>query len=148
MSLISFTVARMRIVTVTLAIICMASSLCGETIAGTIQSGGTSSSVPLRNVTVTLFEATTGSPYRLAQAKSDARGRFLITSSKDSSESTFFLSAQVDNGVQFLAVLGPRLPSTVTVNELTTVAASYSMAQFYRTGAISGNLSGFASPRG
>jgi hypothetical protein len=41
--------------------------------------------------------------------------------------------------VQFVAVLGPSLPSSVTMNELTTVAASYSMAQFYRTGVISGD---------
>jgi len=124
MSLISFPAVRIRIVTVTLAIVCLASSLYGESISGTIQSGGTVSSVPLRNITVTLFEATTGSPNRIAQTKSDARGRFLITCSKDSSESIFFLSAQVDIGVQFLAVIGPSLPSTVTMNELTTVAAS------------------------
>jgi hypothetical protein len=41
--------------------------------------------------------------------------------------------------VEFLAVLGQFLPATVTVNELTTVAASYSMAQFYKTDVISGN---------
>jgi hypothetical protein len=131
MSLITFMMVRMRTVTVSLAVVCIASSLYGETISGTIQSGGTVSSVPLRNVSVTLFEATTGSPYRLAQAKSDSHGHFQITSSKDSSESIFFLSAQVDVGVQFVAVLGPNLPSSVTMNELTTVAASYSMAQFY-----------------
>jgi hypothetical protein len=97
------------------------------------------SSVPLRNVNVTLYEATTGSPYRLAHTKSDSCGHFQITSSKDSSESIFYLSAQVDVGVQFVAVLGPSLPSSVTMNELTTVAGSYSMAQFYRTGVISGD---------
>ncbi len=142
MSLISFLLLRMRIATVSVAIVCIASALYGETITGTIQSGGTASSVPLRNVTVTLFEATTGTPYRLAQAKSDSHGRFQITSSKDSTESIFFLSAQVDVGVQFIAVLGPNLPSCVTMNELTTVAASYSMAQFYRTGVISGDSFG------
>jgi hypothetical protein len=39
-------------------------------------------------------------------------------------------------------VLGPSLPTFVTINELATVAASYSMAQFYRTGVISGNSFG------
>ncbi len=138
----TFAMLRMRIVTVSIAFLCMASSLYGETIAGTIQSGGTATSVPLRNVSVTLFEATTGSPNRIAQSKSDTHGHFLITSSKDSTESIFFLSAQVDVGVQFLSVLGPNLPSSVTINELTTVAASYSMAQFYRTGVISGDSFG------
>ncbi len=142
MSLIPFLKVRMRTIAVSLAVVCMASSLYGDTINGTIQSGGTSSSVPLGNVNVALYEASTGTPNRLAQAKSDAHGHFKITSSKDSTESIFFLSAQVDLGVQFVAVLGSSLPSTVTMNELTTVAASYSMAQFYRTGVISGDSFG------
>src|SRR5436190_20251840 len=41
-------------------------------------------------------------------------------------------------GVEFVTILGPNLPASLTVNELTTVAASYSMAQFYRTGVIAG----------
>ena len=41
-----------------------------------------------------------------------------------------------------MTVLGANLPASVTINELTTVAASYSMAQFYRTGVISGNSFG------
>ena len=41
-----------------------------------------------------------------------------------------------------MAVLGTNLPAVVTINELTTVAASYSMAQFYKTGVISGNSIG------
>src|ERR1700722_542908 len=139
MSLISFLMVRMGTITVSLAVVCMASLLYGETISGTIQSGGTSSSVPLRNVNVALYEASTGTPNRLAQAKSDAHGHFQITSSKDTSQSIFFLSAQVDVGVQFVAVLGANLPSAVIMNELTSVAASYSMAQFYRTGVISGD---------
>jgi len=44
--------------------------------------------------------------------------------------------------VEFVTVLGSNLPASVTINELTTVAASYSMAQFYRTGVISGNSFG------
>lgn len=44
--------------------------------------------------------------------------------------------------MEFVTVLGSNLPASVTINELTTVAASYSMAQFYRTGVISGNSFG------
>ena len=56
--------------------------------------------------------------------------------------SIFFVKADIGEGVEFVTVLGSNLPASVTINELTTVAASYSMAQFYRTGVISTNSFG------
>ena len=38
-----------------------------------------------------------------------------------------------------VAILGATPPKNVVINELTTVAAAYSTAQFYRTGEILGN---------
>src|SRR6266487_3468173 len=118
------------------------SSASGTTLHGIVQTGGTSSTQPLAHVEVTLFEATTAQPTLLGQATTDASGQFSITSPKNTSSSIFYVSADVGKGVEFVAVLGPNLPATVTINELTTVAASYSMAQFYKTGVISGNSFG------
>jgi hypothetical protein len=114
----------------------------GTTLNGIVQTGGTSSTQPLAHVGVTLFEATTTQPAVLGQATTDASGQFSITSQNNTSSSIFYVSADVGRGVEFVAVLGPNLPATVTINELTTVAASYSMAQFYKTGVISGNSFG------
>jgi len=86
-----------------------------------------------------LFEATTGQPTVIGQATTDAFGHFSISSPNNMSSSIFYVSADVGEHVEFLTVLGTRLPATVTINELTTVAASYSMAQFYKTDVISGN---------
>jgi len=66
----------------------------------------------------------------------------VIASPTDTSASIFFVSADIDARVEFVTVLGPKLPSSTTVNELTTVAASYSLAQFYESGVISGNSFG------
>src|SRR5213596_4067844 len=110
-----------------------------RSLSGVVQTGGTSSSQPLPNVHVTLFEATTGQPATLGQATTDGSGRFSIRYTRSTSHSIFFVQADVSEGVEFVTVLGPSLTISVTINELTTVAASYSMAQFYRTGVISGN---------
>lgn len=109
---------------------------------GVVQTGGTTFNQPLANVHVTLLEATPTLPTVLGQATTDTSGRFTIPYKKSSSSSIFFVKATIAGGVEFVTVLGPNLPASVTVNELTTVASSYSMSQFYRTGVIAGNSFG------
>ena len=118
------------------------SSAGAASLSGVVQTGGTSLALPLPNVNVTLFEATTAQPVVLGQATTDAAGRFVIKSPKDTSASIFYASADLRRGVEFVTILGPSLPSAITINELTTVAAGYSMAQFYKSGVISGNSFG------
>ena len=131
-------VAMVAMVTATFGV----SSASPRSLNGVVQTGGTSSSQPLPNVQVRLFEATTGQPTMLGQATTDASGQFSIRYTRNTSQSIFFVTANVGQGVEFVSILGPNLPSSVTLNELTTVAASYSMAQFLRTGVISGNSFG------
>ena len=51
-------------------------------LTGVVQTGGTSSSQPLPNVDVSLFEATAGQPTMLGQATTDGSGRFSIRYTK------------------------------------------------------------------
>ena len=113
-----------------------------KSLSGVVQTGGTSSSRPLPHVKVTLFEATQALPRALGRTTTNAAGRFSIRQRRSTSRTVFFVRADVGRGVRFVAILGPRLPRCVTINELTTVAASYSMAQFFRTGVISGRSFG------
>ncbi|MFG0331749.1 MAG: hypothetical protein ACF8TS_00180 [Maioricimonas sp. JB049] len=107
-------------------------------LAGRVQLGGTGQIEPLANVSVSLFEATDGTPIPIGRAVTDEDGNFQMDASKQSTQSIFFLTASVTRRVTFVTILGPTLPAQATINELTSVAASYSMAQFARKGYISG----------
>ena len=98
-------------------------SASGTTLNGMVQTGDTCSTQPLPHVQVRLFEATTGQPTVIGQATTDASGHFSISSPNNMSSSIFYVSADVGGHVEFLTVLGTRLPATVIINELTTVAA-------------------------
>ena len=122
--------------------ICLASPAFADSLRGVAETGRGSSAKPPSNVTVTLYEATTAKPKALGHATTNSSGKFVIDSPKDTSSSIFYASADIAIGVEFVTVLGPSLPFSTTLNELTTVAASYSMAQFLQTGVISGNSFG------
>ena len=106
---------------------------------GVVQSGGTASQRPLMGVKVTLYEASYASPRVVGTAMTDAKGRFKVTAPIDRAEGVFYVSAAVGKRVEFVVVLGATLPESATLNELTTVAAGYSMAQFYDGSEISGD---------
>ncbi|GHB93498.1 hypothetical protein [Cerasicoccus arenae] len=108
-------------------------------LAGTLELGGATSSRLISNVNVTLYEATEAAPIKRGSAKTNGSGQFLIETDVDATDSIFFVTADLRPRVRFVTVLGPELPAETTINELTTVASSYSMAQFYRSGQISGD---------
>jgi len=143
MRMFMFITARVLLAAASILIATRAiSSASAASLSGVVQTGGTALAQPLPNVSVTLFEATTALPTTVGQATTDASGRFAIPYRRSRSSSIFYVSADIGGGVEFVTVLGPNLPTSLTINELTTVAASYSMAQFYRTGVIAGNWFG------
>jgi len=111
-------------------------------INGVVQKGGTGTSTPVRNAQVTLCEATLNQPAMLGQATTNDAGQFTINSPIGESSSIFFATAKLGRGGEYAVVLGQFLPASTTINELTTVAAAYSMAQFYQSGTIAGKTFG------
>ncbi|MBS1176850.1 MAG: uncharacterized protein H6R06_1262 [Proteobacteria bacterium] len=105
---------------------------------GVLQSGGTAQIQPIAGVEVSLLDASDARPSVVGRARSDALGRFTIVAAKERAEGVFYLQARLGADVVLLTVIGPELPATATVNELTSVAASYSMAQFLSQKGITG----------
>lgn len=120
-------------------LLCLPDSASSAVLNGTVQSGGDLFAIPLSNTPVTLYEATSAAPTIVATATSNWSGHFTLNTAASTSSSVFYVVADLGKSVQLVTVLGPQLPSTIVVNELTTVAAAYSMAQFYRTGVIAGD---------
>src|SRR5262252_5798895 len=119
-------------------------------IAGQVQAGGG----PLVNSTVTLWVANTADPRQLAQTRTDSDGRFQIDSQETiGADDILYLIAKggeaaVNKGsgdnpaVALLSVIGNTPPSTVVINEMTTVASVWTHAQFLDGAAIKGNALG------
>jgi len=114
-------------------------------IRGVVQSGGTpnpnpeiDSIFPLSGVKVTLLAATQSGPQFLGEATTDLDGAFAIDSPLTTVYSLFYLTAEVRPGLMLAAIAGGTLPETITINELTTIAAMYAGAQFFFNGAIGG----------
>jgi hypothetical protein len=94
---------------------------------------------PVVGATVTLFAASEDAPTQLAQGKTDANGAFELDAKSAPRGSVVYLVAKGPSGaVALMSLLGTSLPEKVTVNELTTVASTFTAARFINGEAISG----------
>jgi len=112
------------------------------TLTGQLFTGGTNKKIPIKNASVTLYEANSTAPTALGNATTKADGSFRIFTSRSVSSSIFYVTANAGNSVTLVSVVGTQIPKKIVINELTTVAAGYSMAQFIVGDTIQGNAFG------
>ena len=115
-----------------------------DPINGRVAGGG----APIAGSTVTLWAASAGLPRQLAETRTDTDGRFNLNS--DSSDAMLYLTAKGgqpvaaktggDNpAITMLAVIGSKPPTSVVINEMTTIASVWTHVQFLNGDAIKGN---------
>jgi hypothetical protein len=109
---------------------------------------------PISNATVTLWAASDTNPVELAQTKSDAAGRFKLSSAAaPGSDSNLYVvaiggepTANKKSGnneaIALMAALGSAPPANVTINEMTTIASVWTHAQFLDGTVIKGHALG------
>jgi streptogramin lyase len=105
-------------------------------LSGKVQIAGK----PLAGATLTLYAAGTGAPVRLAEGKAGDNGAFKLDASGAPGHGILYVVAKAPNEVVvLLSVLGLTAPNTIVVNELTTVASTFTCARFIKGEAISGH---------
>ena len=118
-----------------------------DSISGRVLGGG----APIVGSTVTVWAEGSGAPKQLAQARTDADGRFALTA--DGGGANLYLIAKGgrpsvraaggdNSAIALMTVLGSTPPTNVIVNEMTTVASVWTHAQFLDGDAIKGNALG------
>jgi len=100
------------------------------TVKGTVSSGGAGASVPVTSALVTIYEAGSTSATMIASATSDSSGKFSITFPTDGSGNIYYAIASKGSNIELMAILGATPLSSFVINEMTTVASAYAMAQF------------------
>jgi hypothetical protein len=92
---------------------------------------------------VTLYAAAEGVPTQVARAKTDAEGSFELDARSAPRDAVLYVVAKGPNqAVALMTLLGSSFPNTITINELTTVASTFTAARFISGEAISGNRLG------
>lgn len=111
------------------------------TFSGLVQSGA-GGLYPLAGKRVTLYAATDGAPTPLGSGTTGGNGWVEIQASDAPSGGVLYVTADAGGDVVLITVLGTEFQGSFVVNELTTVAAAFGMAQFAAGTALQGPVPG------
>jgi streptogramin lyase len=131
-------------------LILASSALAADHLSGRVLGAGG----PIANSTVTLWEAGSNEPKKLAEAKTNDQGQFEIRSTAARGADSFLYlvatggvpkaqKSSADNpAIVLLTVLGNKPPDKVVINEFTTIASVWTNAQFLDGPKLQGNVLG------
>lgn len=110
-----------------------------QAFTGTVRSGGADDGIPLDGATVTLYDATSDTPTVMGTAATDGGGWFSIYNPDPVADTIYYATASLGGGLLLMTIIGPEFTGPIVINELTTVAAAFSMAQLASGSGIRGD---------
>ena len=113
------------------------------TVRGTVQSGGGDKKI-IANALVSVYKTKLQTAEIIGQAQTDSKGKFYLYIPQNSivSGATYYALASKGNNIKLVTIMGEKPLPTIVINEMTTVAAAYSMAQFLNGNLIYGKVLG------
>ena len=120
---------------IALCLVCLPAAS-AATLHGSVVSGTGADVTPLGGASIDVYRATEAGARKIASTQADLAGDFSVKLPARKAQ-TYVVARNGDHGT-LIALLGNTVPTHVTINELTTVAAAYATAQLARGTRISG----------
>lgn len=111
---------------------------CAKQLSGVVSSGPLPFDKPLKGAKVSIYRAGASMPVLLAQATTNARGEFTARLPKPQSGSETRYAIASNGKIELMTIISASDQPRLRINEMTTVASAYAMAQFIDGKAISG----------
>ncbi len=121
----------------------LASAASADTLTGSVKAN----SVGVQGLTVTVYGAGASSATALGSAVTGSKGAFTVTYTPPASGLVYAMTQDASGRRREMAVVGPpsALQASVVINERTTVAAAFALAQFFHGSAIYGAQPGLGN---
>jgi len=133
------------LLTAAASLLCLsfASAASADTLTGTVLTNSAAAS----GVTVTVYAAGTSSATTLGSAVTSSTGAFTVTYTPPAAGLVYAMTQDASGRRREMAVVGPpsALAAKVVINERTTVAAAFALAQFFHGSAIYGAQPGLGN---
>lgn len=110
---------------------------CSTRLLGVVTSGPAQGAKPVAGATVSIFRAGAGAPELLAEVVSNGRGQFTAVLPRQA-ESEIRYAVAAAGRTELMTIMAASDRPHVRINEMTTVASAYALAQFFNGKAISG----------
>jgi streptogramin lyase len=111
---------------------------CTRQLTGVVSSGGLTSGEPLKGAQVSVYLATGSRPVLLARTTTNRLGEFTVRLPKPQAASETRFAVASDGNIELMTVMSAGDRPRLRINEMTTVASAYAMAQFFDGKRISG----------